>query len=243
MYKVPYETAKTAVSIAKSIVEGPGYAAAKATVNTYEESLARTRQAAGISIKALEDTLGTVRDQQNNLVQSAENHLRDVSEGSDAKKLWDSTRKNMQDFEDSMVDQLRDARANVSSLTARVEKKAFDAATGALTLARDDVAAYNAAQRALDTAQALEQVGEHVAKYILDHSGAIVDVNEIHLVGQLQGLITGGRPLSAVVKGSIAEQYFAVNASFTPGDAANFIHQIYEDLWKKMIDGVISIAA
>jgi hypothetical protein len=241
VYIGAYNAAKVALTIAQATVDGPGYSAAQQSVDTYQSSLDLARRSAQTTIDSAEATLRTARETQDGYIKSAEAHLRVVRENGTEEQLFEAAKKKARDWEAQMLPMIQNALAEVSGLANAAEKTIYENASAALTFARDDKSAWQAAQKALDTAQAIENIGEHVASYILDHADSIVDVNMVNLDGQLKSLLTGAKPLDAEVHGKLGGQSFDIDVTFTPGKAGQFIHSIFEELWTNLVDGILSI--
>ena len=187
------------LDLARNVVNGPGYSAAKASVSFYEGRLNDARRIADGAIGVAGSTLETTRNVQNGLVSGAEGALNTVKTASKELQNTKITQKILDDFQAASQRVLSGLQEAVNVLAQCAEKVAFDTADMGLKVARANVKDIDIAKAAVNVAKEGTEAVLDVGNWIVQHAFNILNIRLLELKGDLRGFARRERSYSCIL--------------------------------------------
>ncbi|KAJ9609487.1 hypothetical protein H2200_005814 [Cladophialophora chaetospira] len=224
-------TAQGALSAAQAVLNGLGYDAAVAALQTYKDALDASVSAANAAIAAANSTLAATSTAQNAAISAAQTSL-DAAKNTSVETLaFQSANKAVTDFLATANATVSAAQASVDALSKTAEGLAFTAAQNALAAAKNNTADLDIARHALDVAQATESTALNVSQWMVNHIGNFVNIEFVEISGTLRGLVDLGKPMVAHIKGVIASSAFDYTFDYSLGRTPDLIKSLFENVW------------
>lgn len=221
---------------AKAVISGPGYAAAQASVDAYQQAVDTARATADASVAAANGTLEATRTAQDGLVAGAQAALQQVKTSGVEKAAVDAARGALGAFdaaEGAALTALRDA---VAAVGGSAEAAAFGAAKAGLQAARAGTAAVDGARAAVRVARESGEAVLSAAAWLASHAATdILDVRRVEVSGDLRVAVKEAA-LSARLEGTVAGQSVDFSVGFTPGKGEDMVKSVFATVIDKIKD-------
>ncbi|KAL8689525.1 MAG: hypothetical protein Q9218_004824 [Villophora microphyllina] len=236
--------AQSALSAAQAIVDGPGYAAAKASLSAAQSSLRTATEAANASVKAAQDAVPGVIAAQKQLTDKAAAAVNEARTSGVEIKALQAAQASLAAFTAEKQKVLDAAKASLAALDDIPEAAAVAAAIAKLAVVEADAASLVAAKGALEIAQKAEAAAPGVAAWVVKQTGHLLDIRMVTMSGTLKGVLGDGgkqKPMVVTVKGVIAEQDVDVTVDYTIGRTDELVKGIFGGLWKLIEEGTVKL--
>lgn len=239
--KAALATAQGALSAAQSILNGLGYNAAVAALQTYKNALDESAAARDAAVAAGKQAVASTANIQQGLINSAQAALTAAQTTSVEALAAQAAQKAVQDFAATAHAATAAAQAAVNQLSQSAEGVAFAAATTALAAAKANHTGLDIANHAMQLAQSAETTALGLTQWMVNHAGNFVNIQLVELSGTLKGLVGAGQPMLAHVKGLIASSPFDYTLPYTLGKTPDLIKALFEKIWADLGKGVIKL--
>ena len=234
-------TATGVLSAAQAIVSGPGYSAANASVNFYQNGLTTARQAADAALSTANAGLQTTISVQTNLVNQAATALNIAETASQELQASNIAKKALADYHSASAADLNGLSTAVNGLATCAQKVAFDAATTGLALAQANVADIDIAKSALTHAEEDTDSVIEVGDWFVSHTVDILNIQKMELTGDLRGLMKEGTKLKIRLVGSFADEDVDFNVDYEVGRGEEMVKEVFGTLMGNVKAGLLKV--
>jgi hypothetical protein len=241
-YKGYLETAKGVLTGVQKTIDGPGYAAAKGSVNSYQQLVNDARTTANASLNTANLAVQETQHAQDQLVDKADNALQLVQSSGIEKHAADAATGLLKDYQIAEAKLLAKLSKAVDDLADTAEAAALKLAQAGLAVAQANTKDVDLARAAItEGAKASGQVMD-AAGWMMDHTGNILNLRSVTLTGDFRGMAIGSSELSAQVVGTFAEHDINFAVDFTPGKGEEMAKRVFQRLLDDMKSGLLKIA-
>ena len=229
-------SANGVLSVAQMTVNGPGYQAAKGSMDLAAGTLQGAKDSKTFALEKANGSLELVKEQQAARVADARSALDMARDDGQERVLRDAAQAAFDAGMAGAQQAVDSARSAVGALDICIEKGAFDTATNTLKLAQDNTNAVNLARHALDVVHAAEDVELDIVKWVGSHAGLLVDINTMEFSGTLQCLTSkDARPLLVAVEAVIMGQKDSLSVEWKPeSDLVGFVKDLFGTIWDRL---------
>lgn len=218
---------------AHSIMKGTEYITKVAAVESARVALEGARETGKVSLSAAQEKLMIVDEASDRGVNRAKNNLEGVRAGTEFVAFQAATEA-LGQFQNGNKVAYETAVGAVDGLMESSAFIAFNSAKAGLEVAKESTQLLDATKESLALVQTATQTTFSTLQEVTGSGAHIVNIKAIVVSGTLRGILSvdsdGGnaRPLSAVIKGYLAGNWFDIRGEFDPSKPIGFINAIFK---------------